>query len=91
MIRIRYYPGFLKPQQLWIGNRGGRRRFPLLGAITPAGLNAIIGGSRNATPVVTNFPACVCVGPRLSGLRSGVNGVRRRGGAVQAELNARCR
>ena len=66
-------------------------RFPLLGAITPARLNAIIGGSRNASPVVTNFPACVSVGPRLSGLRSGVNGVRRRGGAVQAELNARCR
>jgi hypothetical protein len=66
-------------------------RFPLLGVVTPARLNPIIGGSRNASPVAVKFPAYVSVGSRVSVPRSGVIGARRRGGAIQAELKARRR
>jgi hypothetical protein len=60
-----------------------------LEAVTLARLNPIIGGSRDASPAVVKFPACVSVIARVSVRRSGVIGVRRRGGAIQAELNAR--
>jgi len=52
---------------------GGRAA--LLGAVTPARLNPIIGGSRNASPEVVKFPAYVSFGSRASARRSGEIGV----------------
>jgi hypothetical protein len=65
--------------------------FPPSEAVSQAHWNPIIGGSRNASPVVAQFPAYVSAGLPASIRRSGVISTRRHDSATQAELNARRR